>query len=178
MTEKVTQERLKELFEYNPETGIFIRRTTVSSNARRGDVAGCINGKGYLKVNVDYKSYSLHRLAWLYIYGKLPIEIDHINRKRKDNRIGNLREVSRSCNIKNAAGWRTNTSGVRGIYWHKRKNKWRAYIWAKGKELHLGYYENFVDAIRVRAEEEFRLGWPACNSETSAIRYLNNKEKK
>ena len=98
----LTQERLKQLLNYDPETGIFTRIISVSSNALKGDIAGWINGHGYRQLSIDYKKYDCHRLAFLYMLGKLPNEeVDHINHIRSDNRWINLREVTRHENKKN-----------------------------------------------------------------------------
>src|SRR5690606_34614864 len=95
----LTQQRLKELLYYDPETGIFTRLVGRSGpRARAGDVAGSDNGKGYIRIYVDGRPYKAHRLAWFYMHGEWPEEIDHRNGERADNRLSNLRPVTRQQN--------------------------------------------------------------------------------
>ena len=139
----LTQERLKELFDYDPETGNFVRLIGRSGpNARVGDIAGCDNGQGYIRIYVDGKPFKAHRLAWLYVHGHMPKEIDHANRDRSDNRIGNLRDVSRSQNRMNSGAYRNNTSGLTGVSWYPQTKKWKAQIQRQGKKKALGYFES------------------------------------
>lgn len=137
-----TQERLKELFIYDRETGIFTRIKTTSSMAVKGYAAGSVNSCGYLRICVDGKEYFSHRLAWLYEFGEFPSGlVDHINGDRKDNRISNLRQASLSQNGFNRGIQPTNTSGVKGISWCKRRGQWRAIIMCQGKSIHVGYFK-------------------------------------
>lgn len=81
-------------------------------------------------------------------------DIDHINGNTQDNRLINLREVSHSENVKNARRRNDNTSGVSGVHWEKRRNKWRAYIKVANRRKYLGYFENFTDAVAARRAAE------------------------
>lgn len=109
----LTQERVRELFEYR-EDGCLIRRVA-KSNTKVGDVAGNLRGDGYLQVTIDRQGYLLHRTVFLYHHGYLPEnDLDHIDQDRTNNRIENLREVSRACNLRNTSNRCTNTSGVKG----------------------------------------------------------------
>jgi len=155
----LTQKRLKELFSYNPETGDFTRTKTRSHNARKGDVAGSNDGAGYIRISIDKAHYRAHRLAWLYVHGKWPNEIDHINHNRSDNRIINLREVVRHENAKNASFNSANTSGVTGVSWNKRAEKWEAYISDKTKRIKLGMFDSLIDATLVRERAEWQYGY-------------------
>ena len=122
--ENLTQERLKELLDYNPDTGVFTRRVSVQG-CKAGDIAGCLNGKGYRRISVDSKVYVASRLAFLYMGGYLPeYDVDHINRIRDDNKWSNLRHVSRQCNMRNGSRRSTNTSGITGVCWCKQYKKW------------------------------------------------------
>ena len=89
----LTQKRLKELFYYDPVTGVFTRLHS-TSNVKAGRATGNLNTGGHLGFLVDKKMYQAHRLAWLYVHGDWPnSQIDHINGVRTDNRIENLRDV-------------------------------------------------------------------------------------
>ena len=110
----------REHFDYDPETGIIVRKAT-------GKAAVSRDKDGYILVGFMYKKYRAHRVAWAIHHGSWPDgEIDHINGVRDDNRIENLRCVSRHENKKNTAIPSHNTSGVVGVTWHKPSRKWRA----------------------------------------------------
>lgn len=98
----LTQEKVKRLFSYDPETGLLTRLITISSRAQAGDVVGWDNGDGYLVVTIDYKVYRVHRIIWLWLYGEFPKnQIDHKNHIRSANWIKNLREATHQENQKN-----------------------------------------------------------------------------
>ena len=97
----VTAQRLRELFTYNPETGLFIRRIA-ASQFRAGLVAGSLDRtSGYMQMCVDFRNYRVHRLAFLYMTGGIPDEVDHINGDRADNRWANLRAATTLLNAQN-----------------------------------------------------------------------------
>ena len=153
----VTQERLKELFSYDPEAGDFVRLVgRPGPNARAGDVAGCDNGQGYVRIYVDGHGYKAHRLAWLYVHGEWPKHIDHVNGDRADNRIDNLRSVNQQQNNMNLPVYKNNTSGLRGVSFYKRTGRWKAQIQASGKKIGLGYFDtpDEAHAAYVSAAEE------------------------
>lgn len=138
----IDQQTLKDLFEYDPDTGIFTRKKAVS-NQKQGCIAGCQDGSGYSVIRVKRISYRAHRLAWMYVYGKFPEnEIDHINRIRSDNRICNLREVSRNQNMQNKDKAVSNKTGYKGVSISKQKKykKFVAQIKFNGKVIYLGRY--------------------------------------
>jgi hypothetical protein len=142
----ITQERLKSLFEYNNTTG---RLVALSNSKRRkvGDLIGNRNERGYLVASVDGKNYRVHRLVFLYHFGYMPEQIDHINGVRDDNRIENLREatsIQNSYNRKPLA-----QSGKKGVYWHKQSQKWVASIWINKKNIHLGSFCSVEEAALV-----------------------------
>lgn len=137
----ITQSRLKELLSYDPETGVFTRIVRTSSNARIGDIAGCLTPYGYRQISIDGKDYLSHRLAWLYMTGAWPTDqMDHINGVRDDNRFVNLHEATDAENQQNRALPSNNTSGFLGVSWHKPTNKWRADIMIAGHQKFLGYF--------------------------------------
>jgi len=96
------QESVRLLFDYDCDTGILTRKTTVSWNAEKGSEAGSINGAGYRALRIDGSHYLVHRIIWLWQYGDWPqFEIDHINNVRTDNRLINLRDVTHGENQQN-----------------------------------------------------------------------------
>jgi hypothetical protein len=146
----LTQERLKELFYYDKKTGFFKRVKGIASKGGSiNNIAGCLTVRGYWKICVDGKQYTAHRLAWLYVYGNFPEGfIDHINRIKVDNKISNLRVVTRSENLQNIykATKKNKTSGVLGVSWFKRDKKWQAEIQKNKKRIYLGRYDSLEDA--------------------------------
>lgn len=148
----LTHARLKELFDYNPETGTFTRliaRPCGMSDA--GQVVGSKTKKGYLRVWIDGYSYALHILAWFYIYGTWPDDqIDHENLDKTNNRFKNLREADNAHNKANSPLRKDNTSGFKNIRLHRPNGRWQA-IGAGRKSL--GYYPTAEEAGRVAALE-------------------------
>ena len=137
---KLTQERLKEVLDYNPDTGIFVNRVR-RSNRKVGDVAGCSNGLGYIKISVDGTNYLGHRLAWLYTYGEMPQQIDHINCDRADNRIANLRPCNDALNHQNLRkAHRDSKTGFLGIH-TLPSGRYRARIMVSGIATRLGCFD-------------------------------------
>lgn len=135
----LTQKRLKELLRYDPETGELVRTKAVS-NAKVGDVAGTPHD-GYIRVRVDGKLYLAHVLAHLYVTGMFPDnEVDHEDGCGSNNRWLNIRQATRIQNMSNRKKPQNNTSGFKGVHYHKRNKKWVAYITSAGKRHHLGCF--------------------------------------
>lgn len=167
---KLTQERVCVLFNYmDGELFWKVRR----SGLRNGAVAGSPNSSGYLIIMVDGKRYLAHRLIWLYYHGYMPeLDVDHINRNRLDNRVENLREVSRSCNTRNSGNYMTNKSGVKGVHWAADRGKWMAHIKVFGNDHHLGQYDDFLEAVCHRLAAEQALNWAGCDSSSPSFQYV------
>ena len=169
----VTQDRLKEVLHYDPITGLFTWKVATARCIKVGEIAGCKHSSGYIHTKIDYKNYRAHRLAWLYVHGYMPEnDLDHINQIRDDNRIVNLREVSKQCNARNCGNSKRNVSGVKGVSLSKAMNKWHAYIRAHGKRNHLGFYNDFADAVCARLAAEQCLNWSGCDSSSPAYRWV------
>jgi len=171
----ITYDEIHKLFDYDPDTGIFLNRVTRSSNAKKGEVAGGLDiSKGYWQIRVNGKKYRAHRLAWLYVYGYFPeYGLDHKDRIRHHNWINNLREASQSCNLKNCKIHSNNISGITGVCWHKRNKKWRVYIRDRNhKPLHIGYFASLLEAAKARYAAELKYKYPDCNTQSSALNYI------
>lgn len=140
----ITIERLKELLDYEPTTGIFrwkVKRVYIPA----GSIAGYLNREGYRVIVVDKVRYQAHRLAWFYFYGRWPEEqVDHINRQKDANEISNLREATNAQNTVNRAAHRTSRSGFKGVTMHRRR--WRAKIKVSGREIHIGRFDSPEEA--------------------------------
>jgi hypothetical protein len=160
-TASLTQARLKEVLHYDPETGIFtwaINRP-MAPKAPKGGVAGGMDGHGYWNISIDCVKHRAHRLAWLYVYGFYPQEVDHQNHDRTDNRLVNLRSTDRIGNGKNISKPCDNRSGVVGVSWTKRLgkryDKWE--VRACGKFL--GYFDDFFEAVCKRKSAERQMNF-------------------
>ncbi|MDR5008328.1 HNH endonuclease signature motif containing protein [Agrobacterium fabacearum] len=142
-------ERLRSLISYDAETGKFTWRPRVETRGyerrfnreKAGQFAGDITNKGYVRVKIEGVTYSGHRLAWMLHYGEEPEkDIDHINRKRDDNRISNLRLATPTLNGGNQSISSNNTSGAKGVYFVKKTGRWRARIFFGDGSISLGTY--------------------------------------
>ena len=152
----ITQARLKELLDYDPTTGVFVWKVSRGNRAARS-TAGSKDAHGYICIEVYGRIYKAHRLAWLYVTGKWPEEqIDHTNCNRADNRVVNLREATNAENRANTMLCRSNTSGIKGVNWHKKAGKWRAYIGVGRRAIHLGLFYCREDAAAAYAEASAR----------------------
>lgn len=138
----ITQERLRELLDYNPDSGVFRWRVSLGSKVK-GAMAGCPTSAGYLRVRADGRLYYLHRLAFLFVNGRMPPEhVDHINGDVADNRLSNLREVSRQTNMQNRRRARSgNAAGLIGAQFRRDTGRWHSKIRVGGTYLHLGYFD-------------------------------------
>lgn len=166
-----SQELLKQLFNYR-EDGELIQKKKTSIRVCVGDVAGCIFDHGYRLIHIKGKFYYSHRLIWMFHYGYLPEnQIDHINRIKSDNRIENLREVTQSCNMRNIGNLRNNTSGVKGVCFNKRSNKWGVTIQVLSKRKSVGAHIDFNEAVLHRLAAEQCLDWDGCDSSSPAYQY-------
>lgn len=141
---ELTQERVRELFDYDAENGILLK---ILKNGKQAvGNKPTLNGR-YGQVMIDGKKYLTHRVIWVWHYGSWPDgEIDHINRNKMDNRIENLRVVTSSENKHNLGLRRDNSSGYTGVYWFKRDKKYVAYIVINKKQINLGYYTTAEEA--------------------------------
>jgi len=155
----LTQEILKKHLHYDPDTGAFTRKVVSGPTVKIGDIAGWINSEGYRKLRLFGTAYYSHTLAWLYVYGYFPKnDLDHVDRNKANNRIGNLREATRSENVMNCGLRSNNTSGFRGVTWLKRRSRWVARIYVEGKREQIGYFKTAEEAGRayeVKAKKLF-----------------------
>jgi hypothetical protein len=131
----------KTAVDYDPETGLF-RWKLLSGKARPGAIAGSRHCQGYVAIGYQGHRMLAHRLAWAFVHGEFPRhEIDHINGDRTDNRIANLRDVSRSVNNENLRGARShNKSGLLGVSRRNWCSTFGAAIRVNGKRYHLGSF--------------------------------------
>ena len=144
----ITQERLKELFDYDPETGNLIWKVNLRGRfAKIGKIAGGPHCNGYRNLCVDQYRVLVHRMVWLYHHGFIPPnEIDHINGIKADNRIENLRLATRTENLQNTKKARSKHTNLIGVGYCKRDNVFVSSIRADGKRIHLGTFKTAEEA--------------------------------
>ena len=158
----ITAERLRALVSYDPKTGLFTRLVTTHSRSKAGSIAGCLDkSTGYIRFNLDGFLYYAHRLAWLYVHGAFPKHhIDHINGKRADNRMRNLRDVPLHVNSQNRKrANRGNSTGLLGVTKNSRTS-WSATIQALGVSKNLGSFDSPAKAYAayLQAKREMHAG--------------------
>ena len=152
----VSPETIRTLLDYDPDTGVMVWRKREpelfsSEKAQKtwnsrfaGKEIGSRHTHGYLKACINYEQHFVHRLAFAHYYGRWPEnEIDHINGIRTDNRIENLRDVTRTENLQNQklSSLRSRPDGLLGVHWNKDQNKWVAHIKVGKKSRHLGVFD-------------------------------------
>lgn len=170
-----TYKLVRELFDYRD--GVLFWKVAKSRRIKIGDRAGTNDWRGYRKVAITISNrsyrYFEHRLIFLWHHGYWPEhDIDHIDKDRTNNKIENLREASRACNLRNANISIRNKSGVTGVSWLKRRGAWIASIGVTSKPVRCGIYKDFIDAVIARWNAEVEHNYPGCNSTSSAYQYL------
>lgn len=166
----MTQEYLNSILVYNPDSGELRWKPRDITAFKDGAVSAAsyqkswnlrcagkpamttVMNRGYLCGNLDGKMQLAHRVIWLMVYGETPKFIDHINGDRTDNRLRNLRSVTRSENARNRKTATNNTSGYTGVHLDTRTGKWVA-------SIGLGYYNSLEEAAEARRSAERLLGY-------------------
>lgn len=174
MRTKLTQEVVQHLFTYKPETGELRWKKAPFTGSKKGASANT-SCNGYYVVRIYGKIYGVHRIIWLYVHGYLPEnEIDHIDRDKTNNRIDNLREVSRQCNRRNTGLQINNKSGITGVSFKSLHFAWAASITVNNKYYSLGIYTDYIEAVCTRLAAEQCLGWSDCNANSTAYQFVKS----
>lgn len=152
-------------FEYK-EGELYWKTVSSHSTPKVGELAGdyC---KGYRRVRLLKKSYSVHRIIWELHNGEIPFgfQIDHINRVKDDNRIENLRLATHQENNRNKDYQSNNKLKLKGIHWVSRIQKYKASIKIGKVSKHLGYFRTIEEASQVYQEASKELhGEFACTT--------------
>lgn len=157
----ITQERLKHLISFDPESGIFRWIRPTHPRIKKNSIAGCKHNKtGYILIYIDGKQYYAHRLVFLYLKGSVPKDqVDHINGIYSDNRYENLRPATNQENGMNRKIGSNNKNGILGVYWIKSRQKFLAGIKVDGKQRTIGWFGNLFDACCARKSAENNLGF-------------------
>ncbi len=140
-----SQAELKAVFWYDRKSGNLFRRLTRGAAAR---YAGCVSKKGYRIICLNYTQYYAHRLVWILHKGDIPdgLQIDHRNRVKHDNRIGNLRLGTGSQNQHNRTKSANNKSGFKGVFLNGQRKLWQAGLKLKGKYIYIGMFKSKEEA--------------------------------
>jgi hypothetical protein len=172
-TKDLSHDRLKEVLIYSPLSGGWTWRKDMGANKIKGLAAGGVDkSDGYHYIQIDGKLYKSSRLAFLYLYGYFPEnEVDHIDRDRSNNTWSNLKEVSRSCNMRNTGLFSTNKTGVKGVFWDKGHKRWQSQVTVNNTRKLIGRYKTFEEAVLYRLAAEQCLGWSDCACNSSAYQY-------
>lgn len=171
-------EILRKILRYDPDTGkLFWRKRPVEmfADGARPAKSLCktwndlyagkeaftsLNAEGYKRGSIFRSVFHAQRVAWAIYYGESPKgEIDHENGVKSDNRIENLRDVTHRENGRNQKRKSNNVSGATGVCWHKRDERWAAYIHGNRGREYLGYFTDKSAAIAARKSAEQRLGY-------------------
>ena len=140
----VTQSLVHDLFIYSD--GNLIRKVKTTAKTHIGDIAGKKSTTGYWRVSLLNKREYLHRLVWLFHYGDMPKEVDHIDGDKSNNKIENLRLATRSQNNANTKTHKDNKSGYKGVSDHKKQ--FRSRINVNKQEITLGYFDCPIEAAK------------------------------
>lgn len=147
-----SQERLRELLDYDPESGVFTWKTRGNPNFDKpnaGRRAGSLPAKAkYREMYVDNRSYLEHRIVWRYVTGEDPgaDQIDHRDTKTDNNRFANLRRATHATNQQNTRKRSTASNPYKGANWNATKGRWQSYIKVDGKSRFLGLFDSPEDA--------------------------------
>lgn len=156
-------EEVRNLFSYNPDTGILVAINRKRRTDLNGKPVGCPHGNGYLDVRIGSKLHYVHRICWAHYYGEWAELIDHINGNKSDNRIANLRIANKQRNGLNRGAEKGNSTGFKGVTFRTdTKNYMWQFVIEKKRYTKSGFdtaedaYVNkvaFIDALQHSASE-------------------------
>lgn len=156
-------EILDQLFTYEASTGRLIWKLRPRemfgsdmafhrwNGAYAGRVAGRTTSSGYCNIKIMGEGFQAHRVIWKLVTGEDPGEIDHKNRDKSDNRLDNLRVVSRSENMRNKGVTANNACGEKHIHWMPKLQRWTVQLMVPGKgQRQLAWCKTLEEAVAVR----------------------------
>lgn len=161
------RERLLELLSYDRETGILTwrQRNPSSFNGDApsrslqavrwnslygGKIAGGGRNGEYLRLTIDGLHHLAHRVIWKMETGDDPIQIDHVDGDKTNNRFLNFRNVMHAVNMRNKSLYANSKSGFPGVEYHERDKVWRVKIGVDGAQIQLGSFQTKEEAIACR----------------------------
>lgn len=151
----ITQDYLHKLFEY--KDGNLYWKITINNRGKQGEMAGCLLPRGYKAIGINNKRYLMHRLIFMMFYGYLPKKIDHIDGNPINSTIENLRKANDAENSYNAKLRKDNTTGCKGVIWHKWAKKWRVIVKANKNVAYSGYFDDLelADLVSQEARDKY-----------------------
>jgi len=159
MADQILPQDLHKFFEY--KDGILYWKVDRVANKLKGKPAGCIDGKGYLQTRINNVLYKNHRIIYAMFHNVWPKLIDHIDGNPLNNNIENLREATVSQNTMNSKIYAHNTTGIKGVEWNKRLQRWTVRIQVNGKRKYFGCYKDIdyatfvAEAMRYKYHGQF-----------------------
>lgn len=162
----LSAEKLKSMIDYSPESGVLTWRVNKGGRAKKGYLAGHESkSPPYLQVRIDGSLYLGHRLAWLWMTGAWPENmIDHIDGNGLNNKWDNLRPATMSQNQHNRGKGKNNTSGYKGVWFHKQIGRWCADVWKDGKKVYLGTFPDKKAAAEAATHARESMHKEYCNN--------------
>lgn len=153
----ITHDYLLSILDYNKLTGVFTWKVN-KHRAYAGDVAGCENNSGYIKIGINNHEYRAHRLAWFYVHGKWPTsDIDHIDMNKSNNAISNLRLASKTENRQHVGIRKHNKCGFKGVWFDEKRKHFRVEIKNNKKRIYLGSFATPEEAHAAYCEAAKKL---------------------
>jgi len=150
----ITQEFLHKMYEYR--NGVLYKKPQ-SKRSKKDLIVGTIRKDGYIRMAINYKYYYAHRLIYMMFHNEMPIQIDHIDGNPSNNKIENLRKADNTKNSFNKNLTKSNTSGVKNVYWAKNCKKWAVLIQAFGKKKYLGLFKDLelAELVAIEARNKY-----------------------
>ncbi len=172
---RLTFSEIKELFDYD-EAGLLRWRVSPRFGIAIGSIAGNLNKlSGYYDVMIRYKTYKLHRVIYMWHHGYMPENpVDHRDRNPLNNKIDNLREVSKQCNNRNCNVRADSKTGITGVCFSNRASKWEANIRIRSRSYALIQTKDFIEAVAHRLAAEQCCDWSKCSSDSTAYQFMQN----
>ena len=156
----LSQETLKSQVRYDPISGEFYRiARPKGSNAPLGLIATKPTDQGYIRIRIFGKKYMAHRLAYLYMMGEWPDQIDHQDRNRSNNKWGNLTNSSDKLNRKNTSLRKRNNTGVAGVTWSEKRKRYIARVTCNYEQIWLGQFKTLEEAIEARSKANVKFNF-------------------
>lgn len=120
-------------FRLCPESPSYVAWARDYQGGVAGDHVTVKAGPGYWGTCAGGEAYTMHRVVWELTHGTTPEQVDHINGDKLDNRPDNLRAATNTENSWNKQAYANNKTGVKGLVWDGKNQRWRGHVFAGGK---------------------------------------------